>query len=97
MTRAFRNNLKSLLDFKNQADRKAITPINPVDYENAIQVYQMDDITKPIAHFSTLNKLRQATNVPISSFLFTTELSKCSTGAPIKTLATPRDNANEQQ
>ena len=32
MKHTFRNNLKQLLDFKNQQDRKCITPINPVDY-----------------------------------------------------------------
>ena len=38
-------------------------------HRNAIKVFQLDDIEKPVAHLPTLNKQHQATDIPISTFL----------------------------
>jgi hypothetical protein len=67
----FKDNFRSLLE-----DAKDYAPSKPVDYRNAIKVFQMDNIEKPVAHLPTLNKHHQATDIPISTFLFTAEITR---------------------
>jgi len=62
-------------------DAKDYAPPKPVDYRNAIKVFQLDDIEKPVAHLPTLNKQHQATDIPISTFLFTNEITRSAVNA----------------
>jgi hypothetical protein len=55
---------------------KDFAPPKPVDYRNAIKIFQLDDIEKPVAHLPTLKKNQGATDIPISTFLFTTEITR---------------------